>query len=61
LLPPNVAQLLERLSAPPRLAAHLRLVHDVAGQFVDLLASGHPDLIVDRDAVVFGAATHDIG
>jgi hypothetical protein len=60
-LPTEVVQLLVRLSAPPRLAAHLRLVHDVAGQLVDYLASGQPDLIVDRDAVMFGAATHDVG
>jgi hypothetical protein len=52
---------LERLNAPPRLAAHLRVVHDVAGQLVDLLASRQPDLIVNRYAVMFGAATHDVG
>jgi hypothetical protein len=61
LLPADVVGLLERLGAPPRLAAHLRVVHDVAGQLVDLLASRQPDLIVDRDAVMFGAATHDVG
>jgi hypothetical protein len=60
-LPADVVQLVERLSAPPRLAAHLRVVHDVAGQLMDLLARGFPGLIVDREAVMFGAATHDVG
>nr|WP_203614176.1 HD domain-containing protein [Streptomyces sp. SID13726] len=49
------------LHAPPRLAAHLRLVHDVAYDLVDWLAQRHPALQLDREAVLFGAATHDIG
>jgi putative nucleotidyltransferase with HDIG domain len=60
-LPSDVALLLERLGAPPRLAAHLRIVHDVAGQLLDELALRYPELAVDQDAVRFGAATHDIG
>jgi hypothetical protein len=31
-LPPQVQQLLQTLAAPPRLIAHLTLVHDVAEQ-----------------------------
>lgn len=61
LLPPEVADLLVELVAPPRLAAHLRAVHDVAHQLVDLFAERHPALVFDRAAVLFGAATHDIG
>jgi hypothetical protein len=49
------------LQAPPRLAAHLRLVHDVACQLADWAAIRHPALGYDRDAMLFGAATHDIG
>ncbi|MEU2451953.1 HD domain-containing protein [Streptomyces sp. NPDC012765] len=60
-LPPPVVELLASLDAPPRLAAHLRAVHDVAVQLVDWLEHRHPGIAVDRAAVLFGAATHDIG
>jgi hypothetical protein len=60
-LPGEVAQLLRDLDAPPRLAAHLRAVHDVACQIADWLSTQYPDLPFDRDAVLFGAATQDIG
>ncbi|MFD0366586.1 HD domain-containing protein [Streptomyces sp. NPDC127114] len=60
-LPGPVAELLARLAAPPRLVAHLRAVHDVAVRLVDELTQRFPDLEVDRQAVLFGAATHDIG
>ena len=61
LLPDRAANLLEQLQAPPRLAAHLRLVHDVACQLSDWADAHHPALGYDRAAVLFGAATHDIG
>ncbi|MCZ4101214.1 HD domain-containing protein [Streptomyces sp. So13.3] len=60
-LPPPVADLLLSLNAPPRLAAHLRAVHDVAGQLVEWVVHRCPGLALDREAVLFGAATHDIG
>lgn len=60
-LPADASDLLLALSAPPRLAAHLRLVHDVAHQLADRLAAHCPELVYDRTAVLFGAATHDIG
>ncbi|GAA3552658.1 HD domain-containing protein [Kribbella ginsengisoli] len=60
-LPPAAAELLLADNAPPRLAAHLRLVHDVAIQLSDWLATAYPGLYFDREAVLFGAATHDIG
>jgi len=60
-LPVPVRRLLESLEAPPRLAAHLRAVHDVACQLTELLALRHPELTFDRASVLFGAATHDIG
>lgn len=60
-LPAAAVELLTLLDAPPRLAAHLRAVHDVACQLTDLLAQRHPGLAFDRPAVLFGAATHDIG
>jgi hypothetical protein len=61
LLPDRAADLLEELQAPPRLAAHLRLVHHVACQLADWTDARHPALGYDRDAMLFGAATHDIG
>lgn len=51
--------LLETVDAPPRLAAHLRLVHDVAVELVEWFEQR--GVVVDREAVLFGAATHDIG
>jgi len=58
-LPSVAAELLEALDAPPRLAAHLRAVHHVAHQVTERLAPY--GLATDRTAVLFGAATHDIG
>jgi hypothetical protein len=60
-LPTEAADLLVELNAPPRLAAHLRVVHDVAAQLTDWLADHHPTLAINHEAVLFGAATHDIG
>ncbi|MGW1728325.1 HD domain-containing protein [Streptomyces sp. NPDC002306] len=60
-LPGSVAELLVELGSPPRLAAHLRAVHDVAHQLADWMQEHCPALHFDRDAVLFGAATHDIG
>ncbi|MET9689439.1 HD domain-containing protein [Streptomyces sp. NPDC006514] len=59
--PSPVVDLLRSLDAPPRLAAHLRVVHDVAVELVDWMDRRHPRIAVDRAAVLFGAATHDIG
>ncbi|MEV0682667.1 HD domain-containing protein [Nocardia sp. NPDC050378] len=53
--------LLRNLAAPPRLAAHLRAVHEVAWELADWVDSHYRGLLFDRDAVLFGAATHDIG
>ena len=60
-LPAVAAQLLVSVEASPRLAAHLRAVHDVAYQLTSWLGAHHRGLPFDRDAVLFGAATHDIG
>jgi hypothetical protein len=56
---PAAAELLVALDAPPRLAAHLRAVHHVAHGLTDRLTE--LGLRPDRGAVIFGAATHDIG
>jgi hypothetical protein len=60
-LPADVALLLAGVNAPPRLVAHLTLVHDVALRLLRSLKKAWPQLEVDADAVAFGAATHDIG
>lgn len=60
-LPGPAAELLRALDAPARLGAHLRVVHDVAWSLTDVLGRRRPDLGFDTTAVLFGAATHDIG
>ncbi|MFG2784581.1 phosphohydrolase [Streptomyces prunicolor] len=60
-LPDRVVELLSELGGPPRLAAHLRAVHDVAHQLVVWAEQRYPGLAFDREAVLFGAATHDVG
>jgi hypothetical protein len=60
-LPTEIGTLLVALSAPARLAAHLRAVHDVAWQLTARLGAAHPALAFDHDAVRYGAASHDIG
>lgn len=60
-LPGEVVHLLEELGAPRLLVAHLTLVHDVALHLITGLDSAWPALAYDHDAVLFGAATHDIG
>ena len=60
-LPATAAELLRALDAPPLLGAHLRAVHDVAWSLTDALGRHRPALAFDTTAVLFGAATHDIG
>lgn len=60
-LPADARRILETLHAPPRLVAHLTLVHDVAAKLIGALRTRWPDLPVDQKAILFGAAVHDIG
>lgn len=60
-LPDDAREILAKLKAPPRLIAHLTLVHDAAFEILDSLQLRWPELKIDRDAVLFGAATHDAG
>ncbi|ANP51119.1 HD superfamily phosphodiesterase [Streptomyces griseochromogenes] len=60
-LPERAALLLDRVDAPPRLVAHLRAVHEVAATLVEWVRLRCPGLEFDAEAVLFGAATHDIG
>ena len=60
-LPEWLAWVLSGHETPIRLAVYLRLVHDVAVHLFDGVAETFPELKIDRRAVEFGAATHDIG
>ncbi|GAB6060415.1 HD domain-containing protein [Desulfonatronum parangueonense] len=60
-LPDAAAELLQSYAAPPRLLAHLRLVHDAAAQICTRLRTEELLGSLDQEAVLFGAATHDIG
>ncbi len=59
--PKHVDDLLEALAAPPRLVTHLMLVQQVAIALTQALEQTWPGLPYDRQAVLLGAATHDIG
>ncbi len=60
-LPDEAAHLLDHYQTPPRLIAHLTLVHDVACMLTEALDHTWPALNYDREAVWLGAAIHDIG
>ncbi|WDI43719.1 hypothetical protein [Bremerella sp. P1] len=60
-LPEEVQRLCTKLDAPPRLVAHLILVHDVSVDLVEGLRQRFPDLDFDQEAVCFGAGSHDLG
>ena len=60
-LPAEVLEICRSVYASPRLVAHLTIVHDVAAKLLDHLHRAFPELHLDRDAVLFGAAVHDIG
>ena len=60
-LPQEAQRLLTTLNAPPRLLAHLALVHDAAAEILGAFQARWPDLKIDRDAVLFGSAIHDAG
>jgi hypothetical protein len=60
-LPEEALRLCAQVSAPPRLIAHLTLVHDAACTLIERLQTAFPTLPFDEDQVGFGAATHDLG
>ncbi|MEO1482283.1 MAG: HD domain-containing protein [Myxococcota bacterium] len=60
-LPPIVQKLLSDLRAVPRLVAHLTLVHDTASVLLASFVRRFPELEVDREVVLLGAALHDVG
>ncbi|MGD0891527.1 MAG: HD domain-containing protein [Terracidiphilus sp.] len=56
-----MTDLCAELNAPPRLIAHLTIVHDTARKLASKLRAEFPSLDFDEEAVYFGAATHDLG
>ncbi len=60
-LPEHAVDLINALPVSPHLLAHLVLVHDVAWRLVEGIQAAWPELAFDAGAVLFGAATHDIG
>lgn len=60
-LPNNVEKLLSEIQAPTRLITHLEIVYITAQKIVDEINAAWPMLHYDRQAVLIGAATHDIG
>jgi HD superfamily phosphodiesterase len=60
-LPSQVADLLLKTQSPPRLKAHLCLVHDLACQLTAQVSRAWPELTFDAEAVQLGSAIHDIG
>ncbi len=60
-LPPEVMDLLAKYAAPPRLIAHLTVVYDVATALITCVDALWPRLDYDREGVLIGAATHDVG
>jgi putative nucleotidyltransferase with HDIG domain len=60
-LPPEISGILAKVKAPPRLVAHLQLVYDVAVTMASRVEVTWPELVFDKEAVLIGGATHDIG
>ena len=60
-LPDEVVTLLNDHHAPPRLIAHLIVVHHIANQLVSALRRTWPGLSFDPYLVQMGAALHDVG
>ncbi len=60
-LPAEVINLLEILNAPTRLRRHLSIVHSTALELIKAFQENWLALDMDTNAILFGAATHDIG
>lgn len=60
-LPEDVTRICTAERAPPRLVAHLTLVHEAACRICERLTRALPQASIDVEEVCFGAAIHDIG
>lgn len=57
----KVGILLTNLNAPKCLKNHLQIVHKTAEKLLNEFQNNWQNLQLDKEAILFGAATHDIG
>ena len=60
-LPKDIQDLLAQNDAPMLLERHLTIVYNVGIELTIKLMQAWPNLIVVREEILFGTATHDIG
>ena len=60
-LPKEVEELFEIFKSPERLKRHLRIVHATAFEILKQIKIVWPNLKMNQELILFGAATHDIG
>ena len=57
----EINSVFQNFTVPQRLYAHLMIVHDVANKLLEEINRTWGYLNIDKNLVLFGAATHDIG
>ena len=57
----EINSVFQNFTVPPRLYAHSLLVHDVANKLLEEINKTWENLNINKNLVLFGAATHDIG
>jgi putative nucleotidyltransferase with HDIG domain len=57
----EVKDVLKQLDAPQRLIKHLIIVNSTAYYLVEQLKAEWPNLTLNKQEILFGASTHDIG
>ena len=57
----EINSVFQNFTVPQRLYAHLRIVHDVANKLLEEINRTWGSLNINKNLVLFGAATHDIG
>ncbi|WP_051271636.1 HD domain-containing protein [Shimazuella kribbensis] len=56
-----IHNLITNRKMPARLLTHLTTVHEVAHSILAWMEKTYPQISIDREAILFGAITHDIG
>ena len=57
----EINSLFQNFTVPQRLYAHLMIVHDVANKLLEEINRTWENLNINKNLILFGAATHDIG
>lgn len=57
----EINSVFQTFTVPQRLYAHLMIVHDVANKLLEEINRTWGSLNINKNLVLFGAATHDIG